>query len=488
MNRPGGYPIILTADRLLTADYACLFDAMVAASQTTTTPQLVLEKLLMPSPRTNSPAAICAPLGLRRIESALYDAGFETIVVHPDRLQEVVGRDTRIVGIATGEPLGKGMNSSTMVAIAGGRIWAQVFFEQVYARVKKLAPRASVVIGGPGAWQLAHNCPADLTVVNGYCEGNIASIFREMLETSRNLGAVQGRQPEKIPGIRGAATMGAVEMSRGCGLGCGFCSIAHTPIRHTPWDTILNDIDVNIQGGQPNISLLSEDFFRYGARGAQVNPTELIATLRQIRSNPAVKLLQIDHANVGSIAQCSDEELQEIHRLLTLRQLHKFLWVNIGIETASGALLARNGGKAKMAGCPPDDWYGFTQHQIRRLLRAGFYPLVSLVLGFSQEEPRDAELSLRWVQELSKQRMSVFPVALAPLSENDSPPKLKRVHWQTMIDSYRLNFEWGPKLVWDNERGAGAPIARSIAAQMVGKLQVLWWNAAFRIKKRKAAQ
>ncbi len=486
MYRPGGYPIILTADRLLMADYACLFDAMVAASQTTTTPRLILENLLMPPPRSNSVAAANAPLGLRRIESALHAAGIEVMVVHPDRLQDAIGRDTRIVGIATGEPLGKGMNSSTMVAIAGGRIWAQVFFDQVFSKVKMLAPKASLVIGGPGAWQIAQTHPTDLTVVDGYCEGNIASIFQEMLATRQNLGTVKGDYTANIPKIRGASSMGAVEMSRGCGFGCQFCAIARTPMTHLPPDAILSDIDVNIRGGQRNLSLLSEDFFRYGAQGTRVNPAALIEILQQIRDNQAIKLLQIDHVNVGSIAQFSDEELREVYRLLTRGQRHEFLWVNIGIETASGALLIRNGGKTKMT-CPPDDWYDFTQKQIRRLMRAGFYPLVSLVLGLSQEEPRDAELSLRWVQELKNQRMSVFPVVLAPLDANDSVPNLSRTHWQTVIESYRLNFKWAPKLVWDNERGGGAPIARSIAAQLVGKAQVLWWNAAFRLMKRKAA-
>jgi radical SAM superfamily enzyme YgiQ (UPF0313 family) len=486
MDRQGGSPIILTADRLLMADYACLFDAMVAASQTTTTPRLILESLLMPPPRSNSIEAANAPLGLRRIESALHAAGIEAMVVHPDRLQDAIGRDTRIVGIATGEPLGKGMNSSTMVAIAGGRIWAQVFFDQVYSKVKMLAPHASIAIGGPGAWQIAQTHPTNLTVVDGYCEGNIASIFREMLGTRQPLGTVKGDYTADIPKIRGASSIGAIEMSRGCGLGCEFCTIARTPMTHMPLDTILSDVDVNIRGSQKNLSLLSEDFFRYGAQGMRVNPAGLIEILRQIRENQAIKLLQIDHVNVSSIAQFSDEELREVHRLLTLGQRHEFLWVNIGIETASGELLIRNGGKSKMAGCRPDDWYDFTQEQIRRLMRAGFYPLVSLVLGLSHEDPRDAELNLRWVQELKNQRMSVFPVALAPLGKYHSPPQLNRIHWKTVIESYRLNFKWAPKLVWDNERGAGAPIARSIAAQLIGKTQVLWWNASFRLRKRKA--
>ncbi len=486
MSTPRGFPIVLTADRMLMANYACLFDAMVAASQTTTTPRIVLESLLMPRPSSGDLAAVCAPLGLRRIESALCREGIRSIAVHPDRLQDAIGPETRIVGIATGEPLGKGMNSSTMMAIAGGQIWARVFFEQVYAKVKRLAPQASIVIGGPGAWQFSQTQPRDLTILNGYCEGNIASIFRRLLDSPRPLGVIEGDQPADIPGIMGAASMGAIEMSRGCGLGCEFCTIAHVPMRHLPLETIMNDAEANLRGGQRSFSLLSEDFFRYGARGVQVHPEALIDALRQIRKNPAIRLLQIDHVNVSSIAQFSDDELREVHRLLTLGQRHEFLWVNIGVETASGGLLARNGGKAKMAGYHPDDWYGFTQQQMRRLIRAGFFPLVSIVLGLSSEEPRDAELSLRWVQELHDQRMSVFPVMLAPLGPGDSLPRLNRLHWQTVIESYRLNFRWVPRLVWDNERGSGAPAFRSIAAQIIGKSQVVWWNAAFRLKKRRA--
>ncbi len=515
MATKGGHQIVLTADRLLMADYACLFDAMVAASQTTSTPRFILENLLMPVPRPNPLPAKVAPLGLRRIESALVHAGHEVCVCHPDRLVDAIGPETKIIGIATGEPLGKGMNSSTMVAIAGGRIWPQVFFEQVLLSAFKKAPNAQVVIGGPGAWQIAQEIDnpvrpneiagsagtlpaktlgilqrlqknAQLTVVDGYCEGNIASIINQIIETCQGLGTVKGEQPVDIPAINAAATMGAVEMSRGCGWGCEFCTIAHTPMCHLPIETIESDIVKNLEGGQTSLSLLSEDFFRYGSSGAKVKPETLIKTLTKLRENKAVKLMQIDHVNVSSIAQFSDQELLEVRRLLTLGQQHEYVWVNIGVETASGPLLARNGGRAKMAGGPPEEWHAHTQEQMRRLIRAGFYPLVSIVLGLPTETPDEARQSLRWVQELSDQRMSVFPVALAPLGQSDPLPSLTKTHWQTVIESYRLNFKWVPKLVWDNEQGSGVPTARSLAAQVIGKSQVVWWNAAFRLKQRKA--
>ncbi|HUS81004.1 MAG TPA: radical SAM protein, partial [Armatimonadota bacterium] len=70
-----GRPVVLTADRILMADYDLLFDGMLAASQTTTTPGAVIERLLAPHHRTADGRARVAPMGLRRIEAALAAGG-----------------------------------------------------------------------------------------------------------------------------------------------------------------------------------------------------------------------------------------------------------------------------------------------------------------------------------------------------------------------------------------------------------------------------
>jgi hypothetical protein len=126
-----GFPIVLTADRTLTADYRLLFDGMLAASQTTTAPPAVFGRLLMPQNNRGRARAVVAPLGLRRIEAALLGGGFspdEVAVVTEDQLEGAIGSATRVIGISSGEPAGLGMNSSTMTAIAGGRIYPQAMF------------------------------------------------------------------------------------------------------------------------------------------------------------------------------------------------------------------------------------------------------------------------------------------------------------------------------------------------------------------------
>ena len=73
-----GFPVVLTGDGTLFAGYSALFEGMVAASQTSRTPALLMKHLLAPAIRPISRQAAQhdglrarqAPLGLRRVEYA----------------------------------------------------------------------------------------------------------------------------------------------------------------------------------------------------------------------------------------------------------------------------------------------------------------------------------------------------------------------------------------------------------------------------------
>jgi radical SAM superfamily enzyme YgiQ (UPF0313 family) len=279
-----GLPIVLTADRTLTAAYRLLFDGMLAASQTTTAPPSLFGGLLMPQGRRRGARATVAPLGLRRIEASLLAGGFtpeELAVVREDQLGQAIGAATRVIALSSGEPAGLGMNSSTMTAIAGGRIYPQALFRRLLRKVHHLNRnvRAKIVLGGPGAWQIAGS-PAlrkELGidhVVTGYAERDAAAIFRSLVRGEPVAEVVPGGWDPAvpIPPIRGASTMGVVEISRGCGLGCSFCTLARVPMVHLPPETILADVRTNVAAGLENVAVLSEDFFRYGAEGTKVNP------------------------------------------------------------------------------------------------------------------------------------------------------------------------------------------------------------------------
>ncbi len=148
------------------------------------------------------------------------------------------------------------------------------------------------MLGGAGAWQLAGNRRAQEElgidhVISGYCEGNIGALFARILDGEELPGALAGERvaaAEKIPPILGPTLMGGVEISRGCGLGCAFCTLAREPMEHLPMDAVLADAETNLAAGVTDLVLVTEDVFRYGAQGARAQPAALIELVTRLRS------------------------------------------------------------------------------------------------------------------------------------------------------------------------------------------------------------
>jgi radical SAM superfamily enzyme YgiQ (UPF0313 family) len=488
-----GFPVVLTADRTLTADYRLLFDGMLAASQTTTAPAWLFGPLLMPHRKPSGPRAAVAPLGLRRIEAALLAGDFspdEVVVANEEQLDSVIGRNTRVIGVSSGEPTGLGMNTSTMTAVAGGTIYPEAMFRRLMRKIRRLNRNVSAktVLGGPGAWQLVGDAAKRKElgidyVLTGYAEENAAATFRSLTRGESVPEVIAGgwNPAVPVPPIRGASTMGVVEISRGCGLGCTFCTIGHVPMVHLPPETILADVQTNLAAGLSCIATLSEDFFRYGGDGMKARPEALLALLQHVRKLPRLRLIQIDHANVASVAQYDDTQLDAVHDLLVGSDRGRYVWVNVGVETASEDLLRQSGGGAKMGRRGDESWGDLCARQLRRLYRAKFFPMASLVLGLPGESDEHLRATLAWVQSLADQRLAIFPVLYAPVDGTPplDPRELRPAHWALIRACYRLNFRWVPWFYRDNQAAAGTPLLRRTLLQLMGYGQILEWRTLF---------
>jgi len=196
--------------------------------------------------------------------------------------------------------------------------------------------------------------------------------------------------------------------------------------------------------------------------------------------------MQLDHANISTVAQLTDTQLQETRRLLTWEKPTQYLWINMGAESASGRLVAANC-PGKVAPFQAEDWEPLLYTTARRMTQNGYFGVFSLVLGLPGEAPEDVEKTLRFVRFLETQNAVVFPVFYEPLLEQQIQEGLKftlnkmtAAHLELYRSCYEINFRQIPKLFWDNQRAGGVSWFKRAAMQMLGKTEVYSWRKTFR--------
>lgn len=496
--------VVLVADRTLSADYRILFDGMFATMQMTQVPEAFMRHFLAPAVPTDADGrARSVPLGLRRVESALLkyttlEPG-DVVCTTPERLGDVIGPWVKIVGFSSSDPLGMGMSNTTTSNFWKGELYTRRWTRQTLEQLTALKRRHGfkIVVGGAGAWQwIAHadkRPDVDIDVVfQGYFEASGPELFTELLNgrlpghhvVEADIGA------DRIQPICSPSLLGIVELSRGCGRGCTFCAMARHGMKHLDPDTILADLQTNVAGGLKAVVSGSEDFFRYGAKGLRPDFEKLCGLLERMRQIKGLSFMQIDHANVTSVLQLTDEQLREIRRLLTWEQPSEYLWVNMGVESANGHLVAANS-PGKVAPFDPDDWGQMVRETADRTTRCGFFPVVSVLLGMPGETPDDVVATLELVQDLAAKNAVIFPIFYEPMASGAEADrqrftlaKMTPEHLELYRTCYEQNFNMVPKLFWDNQRAGGVSWARRAFMQTLGHGEVMTWRRTFRRLRR----
>ena len=487
--------VVLVADRTLSSPYTILFEGIFATMQTTQVPEGVMKRLVSPPmPCRDKVRAAAAPLGLRRLEAALVGRGGlaeeDVVCTTPEALDKVLGPWVEIVGISSSDPLGRGMSNTTTQNFWKGSLYTRVWTDRLLARLREVKKRFpfKVIGGGAGAWQWAADrneaARQGIDVIfDGYGEEAGVELIRGLLEGGASPGLVteNGTAAAGIPPIRSPSLLGIIELSRGCGKGCRFCTMSRKPMAHLPADTILSDVETNVAGGLRSVVSGSEDFFRYGSRDGNVDFEKLRSLLEAMQKIQGLSFMQIDHANVTSVLQLDPGELREIRSLLTWRKKSRYLWVNLGVESANGRLVAASS-PGKIAPHSPDDWEEMVREAVDRLNGAGFFPVLSLILGLPGETGSDVAASLDLVRAMARTRAAVFPIFYEPVRPGELPftqADMRRDHLELYAACYETNFRWVPPMFWDNQRAGGVSFIKRALMRLLGKTEIRSWRRTF---------
>ena len=195
--------------------------------------------------------AVAVPNGLRVVESILLEkfSPDDIAVCYPDQLDLFVGEDTRVVGVHAHNPLGITFATDVYVNFYGKQtepINAAEFKRLItHEAIKKHKDHLKVIVGGPGSWQIEKKNLQDEwkidCIVEGEAEDLILDLFERAVRGESLPKRMEGNSPkmENIPTIKNRSTFGVVEVTRGCGRGCQFCSIALRKGRSLPLEHIL---------------------------------------------------------------------------------------------------------------------------------------------------------------------------------------------------------------------------------------------------------
>ncbi len=481
-HNPQGFPIVLTSPPNEISDYN--LDPFVAFLSSFPNnfflKNLVKRRFLVPKNKEDGSAKF-VPYGLRKIESLLLNEFGEKYVVvcHPDHIENFVGSNTKVVGISTMDPMGLAYATTTYSSILafGGESINSVEFRHLIAHpsIQKYKPK--IIVGGGGAWQIDEANKLDEyridSLVLGEAENSVVDIFISAMNGGELPRIIRPKRPDlgSIPPINHAATYGVVEISRGCGRGCQFCSPTMRHKSSFPIDHIMKEVAVNIKNGSKMIFLATEDIFLYKSQGKFIpNKKEVVDLVKTISAYPGVEYIQPAHASLAPVLY-DPQMVEELSHILLEKTRwtpeyksmyrEKFISVEIGIETGSVRLMKKYM-KGKALPYNINNWPEIVTQAVGIMNDNNWYPLATIMTGLPDETEEDTIATLELVDELSNFKMFITPILFVPLKDCllSEARRIKLDHltdlqWDFIGSCFKYNFNfWLPHAKWRIMTGA----------------------------------
>ena len=472
-----GYPIVLTASRAEANEYGdnpfsafiCTFPKKFSG--------YALKEHLSNLENNKDGTAKRTIYGLRKIESILIDEfGEDSIVtVHYDNLHRFIGKNTRIVGISSMDPMGLAYVSTTYNSLIGfgGEALNASEFKKLINHPSIIKYKPTIIVGGAGSWQIIEAGMQEKfgidVLFQGEGEGDLIKVFKDLLKDRKISNYYEARRSniDEIKPIKNAACYGMVEITRGCGRGCQFCSPTMRTKHSFPIDHILNEVKVNIKGGAKSIFTVTEDIFLYKSKpGFIPDRKEIVNLYKSIASYPGVNYILLSHASLAPIIY-DTKILEELTPILIEKtrwtpknsKMYKkpFISVEVGIETGSIRLMNKYM-KGKALPYSVNKWPELVVQGVGLMNDYDWWPLCTIMTGQPDETEEDVIATLELIDNLRNNNSKMFytPVLFIPLkdavlseSRRADLDNLSELQWEILARCWKNNIDfWSPDMKW----------------------------------------
>ena len=475
--------IVLTADRGSFTEYGGVSTlGYVACMPSRVVPRIMMDTLFTPpSAHYRTGETIKAPYALRKVESIIANSGYNDVVVAPpEKLEKVVGPDTRLLGITVHDPLGVSPVAFKLTMLfGGGHSWTADFFSELASRISKLKRKYnfSVFAGGPATWQLAMERPDWLdTIFYGEAELDLPSVVDKAMKGEDLPREVKGHDPkvDQIPQIIKPSRFGEVQVTRGCPRGCQFCSITPETYRSIPLEDILKEVRVNIKSGQHNAELLTDDILLYGSKRLSTNHEAVVGLFEAVKK---AGIDQIYFPHISSPAVLDSP--RTVMELSEIAEYHKYRAEApvVGLESGSERIISKY-----MRGKPfpykPEDWKGVIIESTGIMNDAFITPCYTMTIGFSDETDEDMDKSIQTVTEIfeSGAKSWVFPLAVIPMGSsrirNNPFPILEKLpskYWDLLYICWKNDLEVTRNMLPHMTKRMGSKVTRFIVNMVMDR-------------------
>lgn len=409
------------------------------------------------------------PNGLRVIEALLArHFGAENVAVcYPDQLDSFVGPATRAVGIHTHNPLGITFATDVYAGLYGSAcepINAAEFRRLVtHPAIARHRSTLKLIVGGPGAWQIEHQglqsgWGIDL-LVHGEAEEAVVRIFESAARGETLPLRIECHSPhlDSIPFGVNRSTFGVVEITRGCGRGCQFCSVALRHGKSIPLDHILENVRRAVEQGADTITLTTEDLFLYEqGKKFKTNLPALKRLFESVSAVPGVRHVMMTHGTMAPVV-AQPELVEELNLAVDLSvnrhpdSTHpdqRYAMMFVGLETGSVRLF-RQFMRGKSYPFHPEQWPDVVLKGMQTMNRHNWFPMCTFIIGLPGETREDTRDSLDLLHSLRGAKWCVIPTLFVPLDdtrlesrESAHVAELTDLQWEFFFTCWRYNIDF----------------------------------------------